>query len=168
MFPNPSLCSTTGDEKRDDYDALSVLTEPYDQLWRRRTKTETRHLFSVELLVLLADCGSARLIALIDTEESGAGCQEPQQKQERTLGLPLLRALSLCWPGARRRGPSVVCSAEQQLVLMNAQEDKSPALAMQSAAPPRRTGVTQPRLYEHKQAAKSNTSAQCILGKTTA
>lgn len=48
--------------------------------------------------MLLADCGSARLIALIDTEESGAGCQKPQQKQERTLSLLLVWAQSLCWP----------------------------------------------------------------------
>ncbi|CAB1441835.1 unnamed protein product [Pleuronectes platessa] len=33
----------------------------------------------------LADCGSGLLIAVIDMEESGAGCQKPQKKKERTL-----------------------------------------------------------------------------------
>lgn len=36
----------------------------------------------------LADCRSGLLIAVIDTEESGAGCQKPQKKKERTPSLP--------------------------------------------------------------------------------
>ncbi|KAK9534566.1 hypothetical protein VZT92_007005 [Zoarces viviparus] len=31
----------------------------------------------------LAGCGSGLLIAAIDTEESGAGCQKPQKKKKR-------------------------------------------------------------------------------------
>lgn len=40
----------------------------------------------------LADCGPGLLIAVIDMEESGAGCQKPQKKKERTLSLPLVCA----------------------------------------------------------------------------
>ncbi|MEQ2193115.1 hypothetical protein XENOCAPTIV_024083, partial [Xenoophorus captivus] len=53
----------------------------------------------------LADCGSGLLIALIDMQESGAGCQKPQKKKERTL---------CCWSTPAGRGKhqqlqSLVC-----------------------------------------------------------
>lgn len=34
----------------------------------------------------LADCGSGLLIAVIDMQESGSGCQKPQQKKKKSRG----------------------------------------------------------------------------------
>lgn len=92
----------------------------------------------------LADCWSGLLIAVIDTEESDAGCQKPQKKEERTLSLPrrwgevdtsksLPGMQGLCWRGEELQGATLWCAREKktQLLLMNEEENKKLALGMQ-------------------------------------
>lgn len=88
----------------------------------------------------LADCGSGLLIAVIDMEESGAGCQKPQREKRRGPSVcrrsvpvgwgkhksSLLGMQGLCWPREelRLRGGASLWSAQQktQLFLMNAKK----------------------------------------------